>query len=1100
MLKLKNRFAVSLSFLVVFVGCAFFPVDHVSAQPPTADTPPSWLRDAELTDVFFLNESVGWAIGEHGSVLKTVDGGKNWANTANLQKVTDRDLNLDGEMQRVLDTLNQNLGQHSAPNTRLVSTGINYRFESIHFADANNGIIVGGYDVPYLDRSRAVVMRTSDGGVSWKVIKGLVIPRLAKVRMNNEASVWAIGDSSNLNPSGIYQSSDGGYSWSNQSGKLQGSFRDADQTGQSTIVINSRGELVVIRGQDAEHSVILGTDEPLPVNRVGMLDPTVGWAVGYSGQVLYTRNGGLSWKQHPGSIPQIDFHAMTFANGKLWCAGNPGTYIISIDIETGEVGLHRTPVTTAINSITFSSASRGFAVGDCGNILATIDGGKTWQVQRSAYRRVALLTVSFDLSGTALASLCQYAGESNVATASVHLAVDKNELSTAFLGRIQQATSRIGCNICRVYYPKSSDGNQEYLRQLTLAIRTHQPNVLVCESPIMRRSDGLIDPHSLLQQAVEAAADRNMFSEQLLELGLSTWQVDRLAVYDAVGQGDWKLNTDRFLPSVGRTIEDYSAISEAILGLPISQGQEKTFRVKQFGIVSDFRGSDLLDGLRQRNRKVPRRSDETDRRGNLHMLQHNVKRVADLKELGQWRDLDPNSLLEWRRRLNSIVVGQDHDLAGVWLCRLATDYMRAGQWQMAAITLNQMAARYENHPLAPAAMLWLAQYHASDEMLVDRIRVSQSGPNEEFDLIEEELMAQVQPASYESRAHTIQQDGVQLMIWVPDQIKKEVDEERSAQGFATPEVDPATESYRQASLIVTQIRARDPDLGKDRYVRFLEAKLTNRVQSTLAAENLYQQLVRSSEVGDSIFVAGGREIQLAKPNSPSAEGMVCSRLKSRPNLDGDLNEPCWNSAMANSEAAFLRMTPPGRNVLPKTDFVLFAYDNEFFYIAARCNKLDDYPYRSTDAARERDADLDNRDRIEFALDTDRDYQTFLQFSVDHRGWCHDAANGSSGWNPDWFIAKSEDDKSWSVEIAIPIDQLTSVNPASKTVWAVSAARKMGRYAENLWPARSLNFQSQQVGLHRVSQLFSNEFELIRFGGVEPSRVEAQSNGLNPVGR
>ena len=103
---------------------------------------------------------------------------------------------------------------------------------------------------------------------------------------------------------------------------------------------------------------------------------------------------------------------------------------------------------------------------------------------------------------------------------------------------------------------------------------------------------------------------------------------------------------------------------------------------------------------------------------------------------------------------------------------------------------------------------------------------------------------------------------------------------------------------------------------------------------------------------------------------------------------------------------------------------MFGHDQEFLYIAARCNKLPDYPYRGANTARQRDADLLNRDRIEFALDTDRDYRTFLQFSIDHRGWCSDSANGSPGWDPEWFIAQGEDEKSWSIELAIPLSQLT----------------------------------------------------------------------------
>src|SRR4029077_17208603 len=41
----------------------------------------------------------------------------------------------------------------------------------------------------------------------------------------------------------------------------------------------------------------------------------------------------------------------------------------------------------------FIDAQRGWAAGDLGNILATRDGGQTWQTQRSGGRRAALLAI-----------------------------------------------------------------------------------------------------------------------------------------------------------------------------------------------------------------------------------------------------------------------------------------------------------------------------------------------------------------------------------------------------------------------------------------------------------------------------------------------------------------------------------------------------------------------------------------------------------------------------------------------------------------------------------------------------------------------------------
>ena len=40
--------------------------------------PDSWKSDAALTDVTFIDRQNGWAVGSHGVLLRTEDGGKTW--------------------------------------------------------------------------------------------------------------------------------------------------------------------------------------------------------------------------------------------------------------------------------------------------------------------------------------------------------------------------------------------------------------------------------------------------------------------------------------------------------------------------------------------------------------------------------------------------------------------------------------------------------------------------------------------------------------------------------------------------------------------------------------------------------------------------------------------------------------------------------------------------------------------------------------------------------------------------------------------------------------------------------------------------------------
>ena len=65
-------------------------------------------------------------------------------------------------------------------------------------------------------------------------------------------------------------------------------------------------------------------------------------------------------------------------------------------------------------------------------------------------------------------------------------------------------------------------------------------------------------------EAIQGAADRNAFKDQVALASLSHWQVDRLAVMDITGA--LKVDSQRMLPRTGSRVEDRIAISRALLG------------------------------------------------------------------------------------------------------------------------------------------------------------------------------------------------------------------------------------------------------------------------------------------------------------------------------------------------------------------------------------------------------------------------------------------------------------------------------------------------------------------------------------------------------
>jgi hypothetical protein len=127
-----------------------------------------------------------------------------------------------------------------------------------------------------------------------------------------------------------------------------------------------------------------------------------------------------------------------------------------------------------------------------------------------------------------------------------------------------------------------------------------------------------------------------------------------------------------------------------------------------------------------------------------------------------------------------------------------------------------------------------------------------------------------------------------------------------------------------------------------------------------------------------------------------------------------------------------------------------ARDGEFLYVAAKCATADQLPPTETEP-RSRDANLINRDRIAIRLDTDRDYHTSFDLTVDHRGWTHDACWGDTSWNPQWYVAQSQTDNAWQVEAAIPWSALTSHPPDIRAAWSLSLGRMTPGNGQLHWP-------------------------------------------------
>ena len=96
-------------------------------------------HDAALADIYFVNSSLGWAVGDRGVIWHTDDGGSTWQQQASL-----------------------------------VSCNLRCRLLRRY----KRGWAVGGESQLGRAGTRGVVLRTDDGGTTWAQIPRLVLPRL----------------------------------------------------------------------------------------------------------------------------------------------------------------------------------------------------------------------------------------------------------------------------------------------------------------------------------------------------------------------------------------------------------------------------------------------------------------------------------------------------------------------------------------------------------------------------------------------------------------------------------------------------------------------------------------------------------------------------------------------------------------------------------------------------------------------------------------------------------------------------------------------------------------------------------------------------------
>ena len=234
--------------------------------------------DGEASNIYpgmdFVNSNIGWAVNGRSFLLKTINGGKVWTNTA-LKEVYDVD-----------------------------------------FIDANTGYAATKGAMG----SVTTLHKSIDGGNSWNPVYNLPGSDVAKIQFVSSTVGWAIvGYTSNPN---VYRTTDGGSSWN--------ASPVGFNTGRLFFLNASVGWVSGADGKVAKTTdggvtwtaVNAGTESAnYTVEKIYFKNSSEGWLTGSNSRK--TTDGGLTWSANVINATAVGFKSISFADSNHGIALSP---------------------------------------------------------------------------------------------------------------------------------------------------------------------------------------------------------------------------------------------------------------------------------------------------------------------------------------------------------------------------------------------------------------------------------------------------------------------------------------------------------------------------------------------------------------------------------------------------------------------------------------------------------------------------------------------------------------------------------------------------------------------------------------------------------
>ena len=990
----------------------------------------TWRDDAGLRAIDRVGGALAWAVGDHGAVFRTTDGGQNW---------------------------------RACPIPDDVS------LHAVCFLTGQVGWVAGGGTTPFTTHETGVVYHTRDGGDTWERVNQTPLPRIAALRFFSAEEGLAAGAATPLCPSGVLRTSDGGKTWTPHD---LGAVPFVPDWRDAAFSSPTRGLVVGYRGRHA----VVGDGQLLPsrgnepgyrgLNAVVSTGSLQGWAAGDGGMVLSTDDGGLVWKSAAATLPAearelFDFHTIAAAGDHVWVAGNPGTVVWHSNDRGKSWQAQPTGMALPIHDISFQNESDGIAVGAIGSILRTIDGGATWRAVRGTNCRAAMMVITGrpgEISFPLLATLSADQGYRSVTILPARHDLSVGGTADAGLARrTHDAVVTAGGNAALTDWPlpvaipgieenqkalmsdwnRRTEGRLEevIVGRLVVAVRTWRPDVVVLDI-----DEGETACGDLIRYAAEVAIDRAGDATRLVgrNSGLSAWSVKKLYVRTNGREADASVDATELLTRLGESVGNLSDRAAARLGGQIESASSMTgyqlIPVNNGPTAKPFfAGVPLAPGSEARRAvEAPREDPRALKLANRQrMLRGLTNQILD----------DPRQAAGLLAQVEEMSSGLDPDQAARQLLRLGDAQRERHRWDLAEEMYVTLVRRYPGEPASREAAKWLLRLWTGAEPVWRRMR--------EMGTITRETAPSVASLPGRiNRALEMAEQGIPAIT--PGEIQEAglnpdpplVSSRRGTLdlgGGRSWENQTVADWRRQAVELLEIIHENDPVLFASHEVRSTMALLTR----TGDAE-IQRRLRKIGGEENAIVLIQGQRTNIEEQVEEGPQ--PCRTATEPPHLDAEFSDPCWQGA------AELTLRADTAGVLPEGGLAMMTHDDRFLYIALSIPRVPGREIPPVEmGGRTHDADMGAHDRVMIRLDRDRDRVTAYEFTINERGHTAERCWEDTSWNPQWYVAAAGDTMRWRIECAIPLEALGPIPPRAGEQWGVTIGRVVPAIGAQGWP-------------------------------------------------